>query len=142
MKVVDANILLYARDTSSRHHSAARAWLEGELSGTGTVGFALVALLAFVRIATSPRIMTTALTPAAAFDQVEEWLALPSAVMLRPGPRHLEICRGLLEAVGTAGNLTTDAHLAALAIERGAALASFDGDFHRFAKLKLEYLAP
>jgi toxin-antitoxin system PIN domain toxin len=140
LRIPDANILLYASDTSSSHHSAARQWIERALSTTETVGFAIVVLLGFVRIATNPRVMTAPLAPSAAFDQVEEWLVQPPATILDPGRRHLAICRELLEASGTGGNLTTDAHLAALAIENGATLASFDGDFHRFTGLKLEYL--
>ena len=100
----------------------------------------MVSLLGFVRIVTNPRVMSAPLTPSAAFDQIDEWLAQPPATIIQPGRRHLAICRQLLEASGTAGNLTTDAHLAALAIENGATLASFDGDFHRFSGLKLEYL--
>jgi uncharacterized protein len=140
VRIPDANVLLYASDTSSSHHSRAREWIESALSATETVGFAMVPLLAFVRIATSPRIMGAPLAASEAFDQIEEWLAQPPATMLHPGRRHLGICRELLEASGTAGNLTTDAHLAAIAIEHGATLASFDADFHRFGGLRLEYL--
>ena len=140
MRIPDANVLLYASDSSSRHHVAARAWVERALSAGETVGFAMVVLLAFVRIATNPRVMAAPLSPSAAFDQIEEWLAQSPAVLLHPGRRHLRIWRELSESSGTAGNLTTDAHLAALAIEHGASLASFDGDFHRFASLELEYL--
>jgi uncharacterized protein len=140
VKIPDVNVLLYASDTSSRHHATARPWIERALSATETVGFATVVLLGFIRIATNPRVMAAPLTPSDAFDQVEEWLAQRPATVLDPGRRHLGTCRELLEASGTAGNLTTDAHLAALAIEHGATLASFDGDFHRFTGLKLEYL--
>jgi uncharacterized protein len=140
VRVPDANVLLYASDSSSSHHSTARGWIERALSGTETVGFALVVLLAFVRIATNPRVMATPMGISDAFDQVEEWLAQPPATAMHPGRRHLGIWRELLEASGAAGNLTSDAHLAALAIEHGAVLASFDGDFHRFAGLELEYL--
>ena len=141
MKVPDANVLLYASDTSSRHHRAARAWIEGALSGREAVGFALVVLLAFVRITTDLRIMARPLAAAEAFSLVDEWLGQAPAMMVHPGRRHLEVWRELVEVAGTAGNLTTDAHLAALAIERGASLATFDGDFHRFPGLDLEYLA-
>jgi uncharacterized protein len=140
LRVPDANVLLYASDSSSRHHVSARAWVERALSATETIGFAMVALLAFVRISTSPRVMATPLPPRAAFDQVEEWLTQPPAVVLHPGRRHIGLWRELAETSGTAGNLTTDAHLAALAIEHGASLASFDGDLHRFPGLDLEYL--
>lgn len=140
MRIPDANVLLYASDSSSRHHPAAREWIERALSATETVGFAMVVLLAFVRISTSARIMAAPLSPAAAFDQVDEWLAQGPSTLLHPGRRHLALWRELTEASGTAANLTTDAHLAALAIEHGATLSSFDGDLHRFAALQLEYL--
>jgi toxin-antitoxin system PIN domain toxin len=140
MKIPDANILLYASDSTSQHHAAARAWVEEALSATETIAFAIVALLAFVRLATNPRVMVAPLSPTGAFDQVDEWLAQQPATIIHPGTSHLRICRQLLEASGTAGNLTSDAHLAALAIEHGATLASFDGDMHRFGALKLEYL--
>jgi uncharacterized protein len=141
LRIPDANVLLYACDESSSHHSEAREWIEGTLSASETVGFAIVVLLGFVRIATNPRVMKAPLATPEAFDQVEEWLAQPPATVLQPGRRHVGIWRELLEASGTAGNLTTDAHLAALAIEHGATFASFDGDFHRFRGLRLEYLA-
>jgi uncharacterized protein len=140
LRVPDANVLLYASDSSSRHHSPARHWVEAALSATESVGFAIVVLLAFIRISTNPRIMGAPLGVAEAIAQVEEWLAQPPATMLHPGGKHLEVWRELLESSGTAGNLTTDAHLAALAIEHGATLASFDGDFHRFSDLRFEYL--
>jgi len=134
-------VLLYASDASSRQHRRARAWLEDALSSTETIGFAIVVVLGFIRISTNPQLLANPLTPGRAFDQVEEWLEQSPATIVHPGRRHLAICRELLEAAGTAGNLTTDAHLAALAIEHGAVLASFDGDFHRFGGLDLEYLA-
>ena len=140
MKVPDANVLLYATDAASRHHARAREWIEGALSATESVGFAIVSLLAFIRIATNPRIMGAPLEVSEAFDQIEEWLAQPPATMLHPGRRHLGVWRELLESSGPAGNLTTDAHLAALAIEHGATVATFDADFHRFGGLKLEYM--
>jgi hypothetical protein len=140
VKIADANVLLYVADTSAAHHASARAWLEEALSGTEAIGFALIALLGFVRIATNPRIFEFPLKPAAAFDQVDEWLAQAPATLVQPGPLHLRILRNLMEASGATGNLTNDAHLAALAIEHGATLASFDGDMHRFADLKLQYL--
>ncbi len=140
MRVPDANVLLYAADATARHHRTARAWLERALSGTETVGFATVVLLAFVRIATNPRVMTAPLPVPDAFDQVEEWLGQPPATVIHPGRRHFAICRELLAGAGTAANLTSDGHLAALAIEHGATLATFDGDFHRFSPLQLDYL--
>jgi predicted nucleic acid-binding protein len=71
-----------------------------------------------------------------ALDLVDGWLAQPNAVIVHPGRRHASIVRELLEATGSGGNLTTDAHLAALAIEHGAEIQTADSDFHRFAGLR------
>ena len=140
MKLPDVNVLLYARDQTARRHATARQWLETALSGSETVGLAWVVLLGFMRISTNPRAYDQPLSVADALDQLDEWIDLSSTAIVAPTSRHPTILRGLIEAAGTAANLTTDAHLAALAIEHGATLATFDGDFHRFNGLKLEYL--
>jgi toxin-antitoxin system PIN domain toxin len=102
---------------------------------------AYAVILGFVRIATNPRATARPLAPGTAFEQVDDWLAAPAAQLIHPGVLHLAICRELLEDVGTGGDLTTDAHLAALAIEQNATLASFDSDFHRFGnRLDFEFL--
>lgn len=136
MVVVDANVLLHAVNDESPSHVVARDWLDSALDGADTVGLAWVALLAFVRISTRPGIYPRPLSPADAMDVVEGWLSRPSAVVIEPTPRHAAVLRGLLEGVGTAGNLTTDAHLAALAWEHKAEVVSFDRDFQRFAGLR------
>ena len=136
MKLTDVNVLLYAVDTSAPKHAAARRWLEERLSGTETFAFAWVVLLAFLRLSTSPRVFETPLGPAEALDIVDAWLAHPSATVVHPTERHAAILRELLAPLGTAGNLTTDAHLAALAIEHGADLCSSDADFSRFSGVR------
>ena len=136
MTVSDVNILLYAYDSSSTHHERARSWLEGRLSGVEALGFCWPVLLAFVRLATNPRIFESPLPVGEALDIVDSWLAAPPATVIHPGPRHAVLLRQLLEPLGTAGNLTTDAHLAALALEHDAELCSADADFSRFAGLR------
>jgi len=140
LKVPDVNVLLNGRDQTARHHATAQSWLETTLSGSETVGLAWTVLLGFMRISTNPRVYDRPLSVPDALDQIDEWIDLPSTALVAPTSRHRTILRALIEAAGTAGNLTTDAHLAALAIEHGATLATFDGDFHRFNGLKLEYL--
>jgi toxin-antitoxin system PIN domain toxin len=140
MKIPDLNVLLYARDSRSGHHDTASAWIEEGLSGAEAVGFATVALLGFVRISTNAHIMEQPLSSRDAIDQVRQWLSAPAARAIHPGAGHFETLGLLLQASGTAGNLTTDAHLAALAIEHQATLASFDGDFQRFESLSFQYL--
>ncbi|MDP3971362.1 MAG: type II toxin-antitoxin system VapC family toxin [Candidatus Nanopelagicales bacterium] len=136
MIIPDVNLLLYAIDEGSVHHQRARDWLEASLSGTEMVGLPWVVLLAFLRLSTRSQLFAEPLASSEAFDIVEGWLAQPCAVTVEPTARHLAILRGLVEPVGSAGNLTTDAHLAALAIENGAELCSADRDFGRFPGLR------
>ncbi len=93
-------------------------------------------ILAFVRLTTGPGLFRQPLPLAVAFEVVADWLAQPAATVVHPGPRHLAIMRELLQPLGTGGNLTTDAHLAAVALEHGAELCSCDGDFARFPGLR------
>ena len=132
MKLVDANLLLYAVDEASPHHAVAKPWLEEQLSGPETIAFGWAVLLAFVRLVTNPRIFAAPLTAEDALELVDGWLEQPSATVVHPTDRHAKLLRELLRALGTAGNLTSDAHLAALAVEHGADLCSADGDFARF----------
>lgn len=136
MVVVDANVLLYAVDSDSTHHEGSRSWLDTSLSGTEAVGLAWIALLAFIRLATSPSIFPRPMTADEATGQVEAWLSAPAAVVAHPTARHPSLLRGLLRDAGTAGNLTTDAHLAALALDHGADVVSYDRDFARFAGVR------
>lgn len=136
MRLVDANLLLYATDERSPRHKAARSWLERQLSGEAPVAFAWAVLLAFLRVSTSHRVFEHPLRPDRAFDVVDRWLAQPCAVIVQPGDRHAALLRQLLSPFGTAANLVSDAHLAALAIEHGAELNSCDNDFSRFPGLR------
>jgi toxin-antitoxin system PIN domain toxin len=140
VKIPDTNVLLEAVNKDSRRHPTAHDWLTSALSGTDAVGFAWLGLLGFVRIVTKQSIFPRPLDPGAALGLVDEWLATPRATVANPGDRHLSILRELIEGAGTAGDLTSDAHLAAIAIERGATLATFDTDFYRFKGLRLDYL--
>lgn len=136
MKIVDTNVLIYAVDEAATRHERARAWLDETLSSTETVGFAWVVILAFLRLTTNARMFETPLAPAKALDHLDRWLAQPCAVIVDPTDRHRALLRELVTDVGTAGNLTSDVHLAAIAIEHGAELCSADGDFARFPRLR------
>jgi hypothetical protein len=136
MIVPDINLLIHAYNSESRVHDAARAWWETLLNGTQPVGLAWVTALGFIRIATHRQILATPLPVPAACARVRAWLSQPCVTIVHPGERHADILIGLLERLGTAGNLTTDAHLAALCIEHQAQLHSTDADFARFAGLR------
>lgn len=138
MHLVDANVLLYAVNPASAHHAAARRWLDRSLSESEPVGFAWTVLLAFLRLATSTSVFPRPLATADAVAAVRDWLSQPTALVVEPTVRHLDVLAGLLAESGTAGNLVADAHLAALAVEYGAALVSFDADFGRYAGLRWE----
>lgn len=136
MKLIDLNLLLYAVNRDSIRHAAAKEWLEGTLSGSERVALPWPVILGFLRIATNGRIQPQPLTPDDALGVVDSWLSLSTVVALHPGEEHWRILRELLVDTGSAGNLTTDAHLAALAIEHGAELCSTDSDFGRFQRLR------
>lgn len=136
MILLDVNLLLYAVNRDLPQHARARSWLEHVLSGTEGVGIPWVAALAFLRIATSPRVFERPLGIEQASAYVEEWLSLPLVKPVVPGPGHWRILRTLLETSGASGNMTTDAHIAALALEHGYTACSADNDFGRFAGLR------
>lgn len=138
MTLVDLNLLLYAVNADSAHHAAARAWWEEALNGDEAIGLPWIVLLGFLRIATNPRIFSSPLEAGSAIRKIDGWLALEHVRIAREKEDHWEVLRRLLASSGTAGNLTTDAHLAALAITHDATLASSDADFGRFAGLRWE----
>jgi toxin-antitoxin system PIN domain toxin len=135
MILVDANLLIYAVNQDAPLNRKAKRWLESALSGKETVGFPWNVLLAFLRLTTRPGLFVRPLPVDTAFDLVASWLDQTPSTIVHPGPRHLVVLRELLRPLGTGGNLTSDAHLAALAIEHGAELCSSDTDFARFPGL-------
>lgn len=136
MVVVDANVLLYAVNSSLPQHRAARGWIEPALSGNEPIGFSWAALLAFVRIARLAPLSPRPLTADETFELVHPRLTAPAATVIMPTSRHASILHGLLHESGTAGNLVLDAHLAALAVEHHARVCTFDRDFARFTGVR------
>lgn len=132
MILVDANVLLYAKDASSPNHAKAVAWLDSRLSSGDRVGLPWATLLAFVRIITNPRIYPQALSADDAWQQVEEWLAVDGVWIPLPTERHATILGRLVRGGKITANLVPDAHIAALAMEHGLVICSSDGDFARF----------
>ena len=141
MKLPDVNVLVYAADARSPWHARSAAVMRAAGRTPGGLGLAWLTLLGFLRITTRPGPLTQALPVGTALALVQTWLDAPGAVVLNPGPQHYGLLRDLLSQAGTAGNLSSDAHLAALAIEHGATLVTNDRDFSRFAGLSLQTLA-
>jgi hypothetical protein len=136
MILPDVNLLINAYNADFPDHAEARKWWEGVLDERESIGLAWVTVLGFIRIMTHPRVMPNPMPVSAAIAAVESWLDQPNVDLIDPGPRHAEILFRLIRGTGVAANLTTDAHLAALAIEYQAQLASTDNDFARFPGLK------
>lgn len=135
MILPDINILIHAHNTESPNHEPARQWWDKCLAGPQGIGLAWVTILGFVRIATHRGILHRPMSPGEACARIAEWLALPHVHIPVPAEGHFDRLRAHLEQLGTAGNLTTDAHLATLAIERGYTLCTTDADFARFQGL-------
>lgn len=140
MWLPDVNILLYAVNPAATQHKVARTAIEKVLSEPAGIGLAWTALLGFMRLATRAGIFARPLTVDDALAVTRAWLEHPRAQVLHPGDQHHAVLARLLLGAGIAGNLTTDAHLAALAIEHGATLLTFDRDFERFSGLRLKLL--
>ncbi|MFT4549430.1 MAG: toxin-antitoxin system PIN domain toxin, partial [Verrucomicrobiales bacterium] len=132
MIIPDANLLLYAYDSSSPFHDRARAWWEGCLNGDEAVDLCHAVVFAFVRLSTNPRVFSWPLSPSRSFEIIGQWLARRNVSEIVPGADHLQAVNGLLEKSGAAGNLVTDAQIAALALQYGATVHSADPDFARF----------
>jgi uncharacterized protein len=136
MIVPDVNLLIYAYNADAPHHEAAKTWWEALLSSNEPVGLPWAVALGFIRLMTHRAVLVTPLEAARAIEHVRSWHRRPNVDVLEPGPRHLELLDRLFGALGTAGKLTTDAHLAALVIEHQGELCSNDADFARFPGLR------
>ena len=134
--LIDANVLLYARDATSPFHDRARWWLTECLNGHVRVGLPWPSLVAFVRISSHPRAYDRPLSPEQAWRQVEDWLAAPASWIPEPTHAHADVLGALVRRYDLRGNIVSDAHLAAIAIEHGLTVCSADTDFARFTELR------
>lgn len=137
MKLLDANVLLYAYNSDSPRHEICRVWLEEAFNSTEPIALPWQTALAFVRIATNPRVSSRPLTSEQACKIVDQWLERPNVTLVGPTEQYWSVLRELLIEAHVSGPLVTDAALAALALEQGATLCSTDRDFRRFRGLKL-----
>src|SRR4051812_19982103 len=138
MILVDANLLLYAEDSLSDRHEAARFWWDEQLSGSDPVALCWPALTAFIRIGTNSRLHRRPLTLKEAVDRVRSWLDQPCVRIIQTTEQHWQIFQQMLTVGNATANLVSDAHLAALAVEHNCVLCSTDNDFARFRGLKWE----
>ena len=138
MKIVDLNILLYAVNSDASHHDRIVEWWEEALNGDEIIGLPWAVVVGFLRISTNPHILSNPLSPEQAIDQIDAWLALDVVSLVTETRDQWPMLRRLLTDAGVAGNLVTDANLAAQAVTHGATLVSCDRDFARFGQLRWE----
>jgi toxin-antitoxin system PIN domain toxin len=136
MIIADVNLLVYAHNVAAPLHERARVWWEDLITRQQPIGLPWAVAFGFVRLVTHASVLTNPLSPLDALARVRGWLAQPEVRIVEPGPRHLVIVGDLFRSTGVAGSLTTDTHLAALAIEHQAELCSNDSDFGRFPGLR------
>jgi hypothetical protein len=136
MILPDVNILIHAINEDSPKNEKIRKWWDSVLSEPTPVFFPWAVLLGFVRISTNPRLFGNPLSIREASTYVRSWLNQPQVTIINPKNGHWDLVEELLHKAGTAGNLTTDAHLAALAIQWDCVIYSTDTDFARFPGVK------
>lgn len=140
MKTPDVNVLVYAVNEAAAEHETARDWVVDALSGPDLTGLTWFALTGFLRTVTNRTVLPRPLDAARSLTHVDAWLAAPGTRLIGPGPRHFPILQRLMLGHEAIGPRISDTHLAAVAIEHDATLATFDSDFHRFGELDLDYL--
>lgn len=130
------NVLVLAHRVDQNEHEPIRDWFEREVNSDRPFAIADLAIAGFIRIVTNPRIYARPSSLGTALAFVDGLARRPNAVAVAAGPRHWEIFRSVLEGADARGNLVPDAHLAAIAIEHGATIATRDRGFARFAGVR------
>lgn len=142
MKLADSTVLIYAVHEEAKHHKAALAWLDGALSAGEAVIMPWLSLVSFVRVSTHPDLYPRPLPIEDALENVDAWLGVPGVIMGDPDRHHSRRMRELLNYSGIGGNLVNDAHLAALALQYGATVVTYDHDFALFPSVRWERPPP
>ncbi len=138
MRIVDTSVLLPAVSPSLPHHGAALEALEAAINDGRAVGLCWVVVNAFLRLTTKPGLFAKPYTIDQAWEMVDAWLAHENVRVVQETEEHARLWSGLLREVGTGGDLTTDAWIAAIAIAHGASVLTLDSDFARFSDLRWE----
>lgn len=136
MILLDVNILLYAVDAGSVHHAVLKPWLTQLLNQPSGAALCWPVVSGFIRIATNPKALQSPMTTEEACEKIDEWLALPGTRLIQSSNQQWRIFSGLLKQTNAKGNLVSDAHLAALALDHNIVLASCDTDFAKFPGLR------
>lgn len=135
MLVLDVNVVIAAHRVDHRHHAIVGRWLDALVARHETFSVPNAVWTSFVRIVTNPRAFPVPTPLGRAFAFVEALRAVDNHRWLEPGTHHLALLRRLCEESDATGELVADAAIAALALEHGCAVASFDRDFARFSSI-------
>lgn len=136
---IDANVLLYASDSSSQHHGAARSFLESHFAQTEIIYIAYATLASYLRISTHPGLFKAPLSPEQALENVRNLSALPNVRLIAEQEGFLDVYQEVTKDVPARGNLVPDAHLATLLKQHGIkVIYTNDTDFRKFAFLTVK----
>ncbi len=136
MIIPDTNLLIYAYNSDVTEHKKSRLWWETALNGNESVGLPWVVISAFIRLTTNRAVVRRPLTAEQVAQIVESWLDQPVVREVVPGTGFRHNFLNQIRNLGMAGKLTTDAQIAAHAIEHGATVFSNVSDFDRFPGLR------
>ncbi len=136
MIIPDANLLLYAYDSSSPFHLKAKKWCEKIMTGPDPVAMIPVVLFGFVRVSTHSRIFETPLRIEEAAACVQSWIERPHVMIMEMNQEDVMIALKQLQLTGVAGNLTSDAQIAAVAQRLHGEVHTADLDFERFSGVR------
>jgi len=138
VRIIDTSVLLPAVSPSLPQHKAAKTALEAAINDDRPVGLVWVVVNAFIRLTTKPGLFEHPLVIADAWELVDSWLEHPNVRVVQETEEHARLWSDLLCNVGTGGNLTTDAWIAAIALAHGASVLTLDSDFARFPNVRWE----
>ncbi len=140
MILCDVNVLLHVLVEASPHHEVCSREVERLRRTPERMALSELVLAAVLRIATNPKVFDPTPTTDEVFAFLEALRSPPTVRIVAPGPRHWRLFQDLVLSTGLRGADTTDAYLAALAIESGCEWWTTDGDFERFPGLRFRNL--
>lgn len=139
MKLPDVNVLVGVFRDDGPHHEQAVAWLARTLGEGRNVRLTPAVVAGFLRVASNPRIFRQPMPVDDASRKIDTLLESPLVSWAMPGPQHWRLFTDLCRETGARGNVVSDAAIAAVAIEHGATVVTFDRDFRRFPGLRCEF---
>lgn len=136
MILLDTNVMLAAQRADHPHHGDVHGWFKDLTSGSDQFGVPSTVWASYLRLTTNRRIFKVPTPVADAFAFLVAVRSQPNHLPVEPGDRHFALLEELCRQADAVADLVPDAALAAIAIEHGLQLVSFDRDFARFPGLR------